>query len=157
MRALFNYRWHHLPQFCWWFGELSSRRRAVEFPQPSWLLQCQLCLLAHHTQIRIQSLDEVIPWCPPDHPSLLRPLPREQEGKCWKRETGNDQMFWPFAFSCEWLWLKIYIKSFQSNISRQSFLIFCFELSLFWNLPTFWKMKENGSCQTTRERTLKPK
>lgn len=57
----------------------------------------------------------------------------------------------------EWLWLKIYIKSYQCSIFRQSFLIFCFELSLFWNLPTFWKMKENGSCQTTRERTLKPK
>lgn len=37
MRGLFNYRWHHLSQFCWWFGELSSNRRAVEFPQPSWL------------------------------------------------------------------------------------------------------------------------
>lgn len=98
MSALFNYRWRQLPQFCCWFWEqLSRNRRAVEFPQPSWLWQrqqqcaCQYTTAKHGFSLWMSLMSS---W----PSSLLRRLPREQEAKCWKRGTGNEQMFWLFGF-----------------------------------------------------------
>lgn len=157
MRALFSCRWHHLPQLFWWFWELAHNRRAVEFPQLSWLwsANCAHWLTTAKRGFSLWmklSLDVflTIPHC-------WGHFQENRKENAEKERLEMTKCFDHLDLVGEWLWLKIHIKSFQCSIFRQSFLIFCFELSLFWNLPTFWKMKENGSCQTTRERTLKPK
>lgn len=136
-------------------SSVASFRNTTEDQESSYFPPTQLggavptapCLMAYHSWARIQSLDEDAPWCPPWLLEGRKMLERLEMTKCF---------YHLYSFG-EWLWLKIYIKSFQSGILKQSFLIFCFELSLFWHLPTFRKMKGSGSCQTTSERTLKPK
>lgn len=121
MRALFNYRWQQLPQFCCWFGEYNFQVRGeqLRFPSPGGCGSAISTLLASTPH---PSKDSVSGWrCPlmsSQLPSLLRPIPREQEGKCWKRETGNDQIFWPFRF----IWWMALAENIHQIISVWHFL-----------------------------------
>lgn len=101
MWALFNYRWQQLSQVCCWFWEHNFQVTGEQLRVPS-LAGCGNAKGTVRTSMAQPSKEGFGLWiCPlmsSRPPPLPRPLPREQEGNCWRREIEKDQIFWPFGF-----------------------------------------------------------